>query len=147
MVERVYTASTFIVSQGKVLLHFHPKFHMWLQIGGHIEANELPHETALRETKEETGLYVALYHSDNVLTFSDAEYVPRPMHIVAVKGLHGKQFVDFLYYASTLEQHLPQSADVVYRWFSREDLNDYQQWTMPENIRYFALEALKLLSL
>lgn len=146
MREYVYTASTMIVSLEKVLLHFHPKFNLWLQIGGHIESHELPHEAALRETKEEVGLNVTLYNPDKILTFSDAEYVPRPMHIVAVEGLAGKQFVDFLYYASILGQPMPSNSDTQYRWFSDADIKNLQSWHIPENIRYFALEAIKLLS-
>ena len=40
--------------------------------GGHIEKNELPHEAAIREAKEETGLNIELYNS-NKLAYLNAE--------------------------------------------------------------------------
>jgi 8-oxo-dGTP pyrophosphatase MutT (NUDIX family) len=33
---------------------------MWLPPGGHIDPHELPHDAAVREVHEETGLAVAL---------------------------------------------------------------------------------------
>ena len=34
----------------------HRRLNRWLQPGGHVEPGELPHEAALREVAEETGL-------------------------------------------------------------------------------------------
>jgi 8-oxo-dGTP pyrophosphatase MutT (NUDIX family) len=57
---RDFTATTFVVHCGRVLLHRHAKLGKILPPGGHIEANELPEEAALREVYEETGLEVEL---------------------------------------------------------------------------------------
>lgn len=56
------------------LLIKHQKTHHWGFPKGHQEANELDHETALRETQEEVGLDVLLYHhiKDHVI------YHPNP---------------------------------------------------------------------
>ena len=42
--------------QSKVLLVDHKKAELWLPPGGHIEANEHPKETVIREAKEELGI-------------------------------------------------------------------------------------------
>jgi len=55
-----FTASIYIVEDGKVLLHKHKKLGIWLPPGGHIELDEDPNQAALREAKEETGLDVEI---------------------------------------------------------------------------------------
>lgn len=55
------TASAFLFHQGKVLLVKHQKLKQWLGPGGHIDENELPHEAAVREFLEETGLQIKVY--------------------------------------------------------------------------------------
>lgn len=55
-----FTASGIIIDEEKVLLVHHKKLDVWLYPGGHIEENENPDETLLREVKEETGLEVEI---------------------------------------------------------------------------------------
>ena len=51
------TASCYIVDPGgRLLLHHHRRLDRWLQMGGHIEAEELTSDAALREGREESGL-------------------------------------------------------------------------------------------
>lgn len=52
------TASAWIVNQkrDKVLLHHHQALDKWIQLGGHLEKEELLQEAALREAVEESGL-------------------------------------------------------------------------------------------
>lgn len=52
------TASVFIVdpSSNSLLLHHHRRLDRWLQMGGHVESDEHPERTALREGREESGL-------------------------------------------------------------------------------------------
>ncbi|HEX7153335.1 MAG TPA: NUDIX domain-containing protein [Thermoanaerobaculia bacterium] len=52
-----FTASLYIVDDGgRLLLHHHRRLNRWLQMGGHVEAGELPALAALREGREESGL-------------------------------------------------------------------------------------------
>jgi 8-oxo-dGTP diphosphatase len=55
-----FTASAIIINEGKVLLVYHKKLNVWLYPGGHIEENETPDETVVREVIEETGLNVEI---------------------------------------------------------------------------------------
>jgi len=48
------TASAFVVSSRGVVLHRHRLLGIWVQPGGHVDANEGPESAALRETLEET---------------------------------------------------------------------------------------------
>ena len=54
-----FTASAVVVhpATGRVLLRWHPKHDLWLQVGGHADPGESdPLLIALREAREETGL-------------------------------------------------------------------------------------------
>jgi 8-oxo-dGTP pyrophosphatase MutT (NUDIX family) len=61
------TASAFVVSSRGVILHRHLLLGIWIQPGGHVDANESPEAAALRETLEETGLVA--HHFDPVELF------------------------------------------------------------------------------
>jgi len=51
------TASCYIVApDGRLLLHHHRRLERWLQMGGHVEADEITSAAALREGREESGL-------------------------------------------------------------------------------------------
>src|SRR4051794_7298998 len=51
------TASCYIVDPGgRLLLHHHRRLNRWLQMGGHVEADESTPDAALREGREESGL-------------------------------------------------------------------------------------------
>ena len=60
--KRHFCASIFVIDPEtkKILLVLHKKWNRWTQPGGHIEDNETPEETALREVYEETGVKVKL---------------------------------------------------------------------------------------
>ncbi|MBP7768546.1 NUDIX domain-containing protein [Candidatus Woesebacteria bacterium] len=57
------TAAGVLVWEEKVLLVKHKKLGIWLNPGGHVEADELPHHAAEREFFEETGVKVVAYTS------------------------------------------------------------------------------------
>ena len=56
---RDYTATGYVMNpeRTKILVVFHNKLKKWIPAGGHVEPNELPHDAALREVFEETGVH------------------------------------------------------------------------------------------
>ncbi len=74
-----YTATGMLIVDDKVLLVKHKKLGFWLNPGGHIEADELPHIAAEREFWEETGIKVKAYDSLGLMKSSTSEYVPSPV--------------------------------------------------------------------
>ena len=62
MLERQYCASAYTIDfrNKTILLMYNKKLNKWLQPGGHIEGKEIPEETAIRETFEETGVKVKI---------------------------------------------------------------------------------------
>jgi 8-oxo-dGTP diphosphatase len=56
-----YTITVFIVNKSEqVLLVNHPRYDMWIPMGGHIELDEDPEQALYREIAEETGLDVTI---------------------------------------------------------------------------------------
>ena len=52
---RHFTATGFLSHDGRTALHWH-RLGKWLPPGGHLEENEDPVQTVLREIEEETGI-------------------------------------------------------------------------------------------
>ncbi|MBP7700440.1 NUDIX domain-containing protein [Candidatus Woesebacteria bacterium] len=74
-----HTATGMLIVDGKVLLVKHKKLGFWLNPGGHIEADELPHIAVEREFWEETGIKVKAYNFQELMESSTSEYVPLPI--------------------------------------------------------------------
>jgi 8-oxo-dGTP pyrophosphatase MutT (NUDIX family) len=99
---RDFTVAVFVVWQNQVLLHQHRKLGKWLPPGGHIEANELPDQAAMREVLEEAGVQVQLIASDKL------EYLPEselPRQLTRPRGIQlegisvGHEHIDLIYFA------------------------------------------------
>src|SRR5579864_1080166 len=127
-ITRHFTATTFVVSHGRVLLHCHAKQRLWLPPGGHIERDELPHDAAVREIEEETGLQLRL-HSEAEAAAMETEMacgvVPQPAFILVEDINPFHQHIDFIYYALVEGDgaSVPAiGAENGFRWFSPEDL-------------------------
>ena len=121
--KRHFCASVFVVNpeDKKILLVKHKHFKKWVQPGGHIEHNEVPEETALREAYEETGIKVRLLGE----TFPREDDYIRPLGIQKNRGSQGDVHVDITYAAVPISNIIPDFDDeetASVRWFSREEL-------------------------
>ena len=147
-ITRHFTATTFVVNNGKVLLHCHPKQQLWLPPGGHIERDELPHHAAVREVEEETGLQVRLHSEGEAARLSAlmaCPVVPQPAFILVEDINPYHQHVDFTYYA-----HVPdleggsQAYQTIglqngFQWLAPDDLT---MEGVPQNVKAGARQAI-----
>lgn len=137
------TSTVYIVNNGKVLLHKHKKYNTWFPVGGHLEADELPHEAALREAKEETGLDIMLVETENVPFFDigRVDRLPAPFCLYH-EGDVEEQFLDFIYIGKTKEMEfspmLYESKEL--KWFSKEEL---ERENIKVHVKNTALAVLK----
>lgn len=148
-VTRHFTATTFVVSEGRVLLHRHRKQGLWLPPGGHIERDELPHVAAVREVEEETGLKVHL-HSESLASAMTAEMacavVPQPAFILVEDINPFHQHIDFTYFArvpvveGAPGDGTPSWQSNGFDWFLPDDLTGDD---VPENVRAGARRAVQ----
>jgi ADP-ribose pyrophosphatase YjhB (NUDIX family) len=140
-----FTATAIIVHQDKVLLHLHKKLNFWVPVGGHIEANELPQEAALREAKEESGLEIELYYPEKLAEMGDrVKELYRPQHLL-LENIGDHYHIDFIYYATADSDILkPQDGETAdLKWFTAAGVKELIN--VPGNTKIFALEALELL--
>ena len=79
---RHFTATGFVVHEGHVALHWHPKVKAWLPPGGHIDENEDPVQAVVRETEEETGLRIEVVEAGPRLSLTYPSQVPPPFTIM-----------------------------------------------------------------
>ena len=126
-----FTASAYIVRDGKILLHKHLKLNSWLQPGGHIELDENPEQALWREVEEETGLMKSqlklintqqksVKHTEDTLT------LPVPFDINVHKFDEKHQHIDLSYLMTTTVANVAPSTDkesTKLRWFDRSELD------------------------
>lgn len=122
--DRQFCASAFVVNPNnkKILLCHHKTFNRWVQPGGHIERGELPEETALRETYEETGVRIKLIGE----RFPREDDFIRPLGIQRNRGKDNSLHIDVTYAGIPLSQDEIIMDDEIDRcaWFSMEELEE-----------------------
>ena len=87
-----FTASGLVIVHANVLLIHHKRIGAWLPPGGHIQPGEMPHEAAVREVFEETGVEVAVL-SEAVPNTASTEhfFLPNPLAIHAVHAVEKQE--------------------------------------------------------
>src|SRR3989344_3624969 len=138
-----FTVNVFITYQNKVLLIFHKKHNMWLQIGGHIELNEDPDEALFREVKEECGLEIEIigarpnFESPGVKSL----YAPAFVNIHDINETHKHTALVYFAKATSDKVILSEREHNDIRWFSKEDL-DKPEFNVNKAVAFYAKEAL-----
>ncbi len=132
---RHFTATAYIVNDGATALHEHGGLEIRLPPGGHVDRDELPHEAALREVREETGLAAELVAAETPIDGPNSRGIPEPAHLmlhdinVHADGSVGHQHVDHLYYARVDSRDIaPEGADEAgperWQWYTPAELAD-----------------------
>lgn len=144
--KRTITSSVYIVNNNKVLLHLHKKYNSLFPLGGKMNANEVPHETAVREVYEESGLEVELYNRDSELDLGRVIQLHSPMHTLLENVGHEVENIDFIYFARALTSEVkPQKGESkeLY-WFTKEEIESNDN--IKPHVKAMALDALRILS-
>lgn len=110
---RHITASAVVIDPNtrKILLVHHLASGKWMFPGGHVEENEAPHEAAMREVLEETGVVASILTVSQYLP--DMQVQPRPWIVAEIPApakpaRPGKpaedahSHIDFLYLATAV---------------------------------------------
>jgi 8-oxo-dGTP pyrophosphatase MutT (NUDIX family) len=122
---RHFTVAVFVVEDGRVLLHFHRRLGRWLPPGGHVEADELPDDAAIREVQEETGLVVRLVGGRG-LPIDEPRQLVVPAGVQVEPIYPGHEHIDLVYFA------VPARADQPIAPEYRE--RDRVGWYAPERL-------------
>lgn len=133
---RHLTATTYVVCDGATALHRHKRQDLWLPPGGHVDRDELPHEAALREVEEETGLDAALVAERDDFESAATTPLPEPQHthlvdINRADGDVGHQHIDLVFYAETEDREIdPGDGEVApddWTWVTPDELREREE--------------------
>jgi non-canonical purine NTP pyrophosphatase (RdgB/HAM1 family) len=137
-----YTVAVFVIHEEKLLLLKQDRSSFWLLPGGHIEDNELPHEAAIRELKEETGLDIELLQKpDEKARTKIATPLPKPI-TMQLLPCRNKRDVSIYYTAKVISGELKtdfESKEA--KWFTKKEIQ--ADPLIGPNTKYYAKKILK----
>lgn len=150
MPKKCVCASSVILKDGKVLLLWHEKLGIWLYPGGHVERNETPQETAVREAEEETGMKIRITNPDKkesqTMKSKEASELPRPFLILHERvpyktGEH--EHFDMVYLAklqsANEEKRLGEGEAKKMGWFGKKEIKSLKTFG---NVRWVLNNAI-----
>lgn len=154
---RHLTATGFLVWQDRVLLHWHRKNRLWLPFGGHIEENEDPVQTVLREIEEECGIAAKLLPGHPRFPFDEPRQIEPPVTILlerATDGVTWHEHIDLIYFCQPVAgiEALALERDPTLRWLSAAELeantpiapqDGESAAEVPSDVRVLALAAIE----
>ena len=128
---RHYTATVYIVAGGATALHEHKRLGIRIPPGGHVHRDELPHEAAVREVREETGHDPDLVADDPGIRTDTGRSLPQPRYqmlydIDVCDGEVAHQHVDHVYFARVDSRDIDpadgEEGPEVWDWYTPADL-------------------------
>ena len=139
-------ASGYLVRDSKVLLVHHNKFDKWVPPGGHIEEEETPADTVVREFQEETNLIVtAISALPPAFTGDDnATPIALPFHMDLEREGFDVPHIGHFYYveevgeAGKMQYQKEELFDI--SWFSKEELATLKTFEQVRVLAAFAID-------
>jgi 8-oxo-dGTP diphosphatase len=153
---RHLTATGFVVHDDRVLLHWHRKNRLWLPFGGHIEPNEDPVQTVLREVEEECGLRTELLPPLHTFGVTNLPVIAPPVLILlepTTDGMTEHEHIDLIYFCRPTGpvESVDAHEDRTIRWVARDELQRNEPVPpmdgmppepVPPDVRTLALAAM-----
>ena len=139
-------ASGYFVKDKKVLLVHHNKFDKWVPPGGHIEENETPDQTVIREWKEEVGLDIKVLpaHPSAFGGDENATPIPMPFHIDLEREDFDVPHIGYFFFVSAVvndkEINLQKSELFNAGWFSKDDLKNLKTFDQVRALATYAID-------
>lgn len=149
-------AEVFVVYRDRVLLRFHEKVKMWIAPGGHIELDETPEETAIREAREEVGLDIELYREQQpevlVEKLLETHQNFLPLQLPSFMNIHstvkeGHRHISMVYFGRAATDQIIQPTNheqAPCRWLTRAEVEADPE--IHPQIKAYALAALEALT-
>lgn len=133
--KRHFTVTGYVVNpdRTKLLMIHHKKLNKWLPPGGHLEENEIPHEGAIREVLEETGVVATPVVLDDPELNLQGEVdvqIPRPYALLYQKIPESSKDIEHIHldmvYLLEADDSLETTAQLgevfAAQWRTKEDI-------------------------
>jgi 8-oxo-dGTP diphosphatase len=139
-----FVIAAYVVFNGRALLVYHPRYEMWTPVGGHVELDEDPEQTLIREVREEAGLEVDFLNTKPKIVFPGTKYIHAPQYIDVHEANPPHKHIALTYFLRAKSGDSVKSDEhTQMRWFSLEELEDESdQFNAP--VKFYAKEAIKL---
>lgn len=152
---RHFTATGFVVRDGRTLLHWHKRHQQWMPPGGHVEPDEDPVQAVLREVAEETGLLAEVIATAPAFPFSRPGQL-QPPYTILIEDIpepeEPHQHIDLIYFCRTLNSadHDPALGD--FHWIDEQALRANEPLALAacgvavplaDDVRLLALKAIE----
>lgn len=139
-----YVVTVYIVYDGKVLLVEHPRYNMWLPMGGHVELDEDPEMTLFREIKEETGLEVEILGTKPELNSPGTKSIFTPMFVdVHETNTPGHKHIGLVYFAKAKNDKFVLSSEhTAINWVGLDDL-DSPKYDLVNAVKFYSKKAIE----
>ncbi len=138
---REFLSTVYVIKEGKVLLTFNKKVKKFIPVGGHIEENELPCDSVIREAKEESGYDIKLID----IGYLKIKNLPQNLDIQLdiIKPDH--HHINISYIGKIIGGELLEKSDegTEVRWFSAEEIKNHPD--IFDNTKEKALKAIKIM--
>ncbi|MDR2576974.1 MAG: NUDIX domain-containing protein [Puniceicoccales bacterium] len=125
----------------RILLLKHRQLDIWVEPGGHVDANERPDDAAVREVLEETGIIVRLVSAPAPNFPAGVEkMLVQPLGIRAMSVGPQHEHVEFIYASVAVDGSLKNGErefDQV-RWFTLEEIRSAHA-QIPRNVCLWSL--------
>ena len=139
--KREFLSTVYIVKDGKVLLTFNKNIRKFIPVGGHIDKNELPCESVIREAKEESGFDIELINPKALNVRNLPPNFDIGLDIIKPDHYH----INISYIGKIIggEQLKKSDEDTELKWFSPEELKNLDTL---ENIKQAAIKAIEIIN-
>ena len=140
--KREFLSTVYVVKDGKALLTFNKKVQKFIPVGGHIEENELPCQSAIREAKEESGYDIELIDLGELKIKNLPQNLDIQLDVIKPDHHH----INISYIGKVIGGEMLKESDegTALKWFSPEELKSLTE--IFENTREKALKAIELTS-
>ena len=139
--KREFLSTVYIVKDGKVLLNKNQKLQKFVPLGGHIEENELPCESVIREAKEESGFDIELINPKAQNVRNLPQNFDIGLDIIKPDHHH----INISYIGKIISGGQSEKADdnTELKWFSPEELKGLDTF---ENVKQAASKAIEIVN-
>jgi 8-oxo-dGTP pyrophosphatase MutT (NUDIX family) len=139
-----FTVGVHIVFEGKALLVNHPRYDMWIPMGGHVELHEDPEETLFREIEEETGLEVTILSTKPPALSKRSKPIFTPNFVDVHEANLPHKHINFTYFARAHAGNARLSDEhTSLKWFTASELHE-PRYNLDPMVIFYAEEAIKL---
>lgn len=152
--KKQFTATGYVVNQdrSRMLMIFHQGLQLWLPPGGHVDPDEFPSDTVVREVREETGVqarHAGTQPLEMNLNGSTEAQLPTPFAMAAQLIPESAKDIEHIHMDMMYLLEAEDTADLTTQeqevdaagWFSRTQI--LEELTTTDSVRAFAQEHLQ----